>query len=267
MEVDTNVSESDIGGVKEGNPASFTVEAYPDRPFEGTVVQRRQAPQTLQNVVTFDVVVGVANPDLLLMPGMTATTKIVTAQRDNVLRRPIRRCVTRQPMRLPPHRRRRQAGRRGSGQLWVLVNGKPVRRCRPCCSDRTTGSPGLSSSPSTISVKLSSSSPSVTARRTGLPLTRTQSCPLPRRPACRRRRCGGSRIGWRVTQRLIGHAKDIVALGGDNLGRGGHARHEQQVRVGNADHDIVAPRSEAFAAPAAAGRRCPRTSGRDRPRP
>ena len=88
MEVDTNVSESDIGTVKEKNPASFTVEAYPDRPFQGTVVQVRQAPQTVQNVVTYDVVVAVANPDLLLMPGMTATTKIVTAERDNVLRVP-----------------------------------------------------------------------------------------------------------------------------------------------------------------------------------
>ena len=78
MEVDTNVSESDIGSVKEKNPASFTVEAYPDRTFKGSVVQVRQAPQTLQNVVTFDVVVAVANPDLALMPGMTATTKIVT---------------------------------------------------------------------------------------------------------------------------------------------------------------------------------------------
>ena len=88
MEVDTNVSESDIGTVKEKNPATFTVEAYPDRTFTGSVVQVRQAPQTLQNVVTFDVVVDVANPDLALMPGMTATTRIITAQRDNVIRVP-----------------------------------------------------------------------------------------------------------------------------------------------------------------------------------
>ncbi len=86
MEVDTNVSESDIGSVTEGNPASFTVEAYPERSFAGSVVQVRQAPQTLQNVVTFDVIVAVANPDLVLMPGMTATTRIVTAEHDNVVR-------------------------------------------------------------------------------------------------------------------------------------------------------------------------------------
>ena len=88
MEVDTNVSESDIGGIKEGNSASFTVEAYPDRVFDGSVVQVRHAPQTIQNVVTFNVVVGVANPDLLLVPGMTARTKIVTDKRDDVMRVP-----------------------------------------------------------------------------------------------------------------------------------------------------------------------------------
>jgi len=88
MEVDTNVSESDIGGIKANNPARFTVEAYPDRLFEGSVVQVRHAPQTIQNVVTFNVVVGVANPDLLLVPGMTARTKIVTDKRADVMRVP-----------------------------------------------------------------------------------------------------------------------------------------------------------------------------------
>ena len=59
MEVDTNVSESDIGGIKEGSKASFTVDAFPRRTFEGVVTQVRQSPQNVQNVVTFDVVVGV----------------------------------------------------------------------------------------------------------------------------------------------------------------------------------------------------------------
>jgi len=126
MEVDTNVSESDIGSVREGNPASFTVEAYPDHPFEGSVVQRRQAPQTLQNVVTFDVVVAVANPDLLLMPGMTATTKIVTAQRDNVIRVPDQalRYVPADAAATAPAQSAGAA--KGQGQVWVLANGKPV---------------------------------------------------------------------------------------------------------------------------------------------
>ena len=142
MEVDTNVSESDIGTVKEKNPASFTVEAYPDRPFTGSVVQVRQAPQTLQNVVTFDVVVDVANPDLALMPGMTATTKIVTAQRDNVIRvpdqalrylpagaaaaapAPTAPAPRRRP---PPHRRSLRPRRPGRGRSGSWRDGKPVR--------------------------------------------------------------------------------------------------------------------------------------------
>ena len=88
MQVDINVSESDIGGVKERDNTTFTVEAYPSHPFNGTVVQVRQAPQTVQNVVTYDVVVGVDNSERLLMPGMTATTRIITDQRDDVLRIP-----------------------------------------------------------------------------------------------------------------------------------------------------------------------------------
>ncbi|MGC2412132.1 MAG: efflux RND transporter periplasmic adaptor subunit [Stellaceae bacterium] len=136
MEVDTNVSESDIGGVKENNLASFTVEAYPDRQFEGNVVQVRQAPQTLQNVVTFDVVVGVANPDLLLVPGMTATTKIVTAQRDNVIRVPDQAlryvpagAAATAPAPAAPAGAAapNAAAAARQGQVWVLADGKPVR--------------------------------------------------------------------------------------------------------------------------------------------
>lgn len=88
MEVDTNTSESDIGEVKEGQKANFTVDAYPQRVFQGTVTQVRQSPQTVQNVVTYDAVVGVGNLDLALMPGMTASTQIVVDQRVGVLRVP-----------------------------------------------------------------------------------------------------------------------------------------------------------------------------------
>jgi HlyD family secretion protein len=88
MQVDTNVSESDIGRVSAGNAASFTVESYPDRQFQGTVQQVRQAPQTVQNVVTYDVVVSVPNADLALKPGMTASMRIVTSRADHVLRVP-----------------------------------------------------------------------------------------------------------------------------------------------------------------------------------
>ena len=88
MEVDTNTSEGDIGGIKTGDKATFTVDAYPQRVFEGVVTQVRQSPNTVQNVVTYDVVVGVNNSDLALVPGMTASTEIVVDQRDNVLRVP-----------------------------------------------------------------------------------------------------------------------------------------------------------------------------------
>lgn len=90
MQVDTNVSESDIGEVRPSEPASFTVDAYPGKPFHGTVAQVRNAPINIQNVVTYDVVVAVNNPDLELKPGMTATVSITTAQRDDVLRIPLR---------------------------------------------------------------------------------------------------------------------------------------------------------------------------------
>jgi HlyD family secretion protein len=88
MQVDANVSESDIGPVKAGNRATFTVQGFPNVTFEGQVSQVRQAPITLQNVVTYDVVISVANPELLLKPGMTATARIITAERKNVLRAP-----------------------------------------------------------------------------------------------------------------------------------------------------------------------------------
>jgi HlyD family secretion protein len=90
MQVDAAVSESDIGGVREGHAASFSVDAYPDRRFEGSVAQVRNSPTTVQNVVTYDVVIAVENPDLALKPGMTATVTITTAQRDDVLRVPLR---------------------------------------------------------------------------------------------------------------------------------------------------------------------------------
>jgi len=85
MQVDTNVSESDVGAAKVGQRATFTVDAYPDRVFAGEVVQIRRAPIIVQNVVTYDVVVGCRNPDLLLLPGMTADVRIVLERRDDVL--------------------------------------------------------------------------------------------------------------------------------------------------------------------------------------
>jgi HlyD family secretion protein len=88
MQVDAKVSESDIGGLQVGQDSSFGVEAFPNRVFKGCVVQVRQAPQTVQHVVTYDVVVSAPNADLVLKPGMTATVRLVIDRRDNVLRVP-----------------------------------------------------------------------------------------------------------------------------------------------------------------------------------
>lgn len=90
MQVNAAVSESDIGTVREGQPVTFTVDAYPGRDFAGRVTQVRNAPTTVQNVVTYDVVIGVDNTDLALKPGMTATVEIETAHADDALRLPLR---------------------------------------------------------------------------------------------------------------------------------------------------------------------------------
>jgi HlyD family secretion protein len=86
MQVDTSVAESDIGKLKAGMPASFTVDAYPTETFTGVVRQVRNNPQTLQNVVTYDAVIDVGNPDLKLKPGMTANCTFVYAQEDDALK-------------------------------------------------------------------------------------------------------------------------------------------------------------------------------------
>lgn len=85
MEVHTNVAESDIGRLKKDMRVSFTVDAYPGEPFRGSIRDIRNAPQIVQNVVTYDAVIDVANPDLKLKPGMTATVSVVTDRRRDVL--------------------------------------------------------------------------------------------------------------------------------------------------------------------------------------
>lgn len=88
MQIEAAVSEADVGGILEGQPVTFLVDAYPTRQFEGRVNQVRFAPITNQNVVTYTTVIGVKNDDLKLRPGMTANVSIVTSQRTNVIRIP-----------------------------------------------------------------------------------------------------------------------------------------------------------------------------------
>jgi HlyD family secretion protein len=128
MQVDTNVSESDVGEARVDQKALFTVEAYPNKVFEGKVKQVRQAPITVQNVVTYDVVISVENPDLMLLPGMTANTRIVTDEHDNVLRVPI------QALRYSPPGQEHSDNSAATGgnklppqHVYVLRHGKPQR--------------------------------------------------------------------------------------------------------------------------------------------
>jgi HlyD family secretion protein len=86
MQIDAAVAEADVGVVEVDQAVDFTVDAFPNRTFHGKVVQVRNAPTTVQNVVTYDTVIGVNNPDLKLKPGMTANVSIIIAHKDDVLK-------------------------------------------------------------------------------------------------------------------------------------------------------------------------------------
>ncbi|MFA6288232.1 MAG: efflux RND transporter periplasmic adaptor subunit [Opitutaceae bacterium] len=88
MQIDTAVSEADIGSVSDGQPVNFTVDAYPNRQFTGRVSQIRNSPVTQQNVVTYATIIDVSNDELKLKPGMTANVSIIVARRENTLRLP-----------------------------------------------------------------------------------------------------------------------------------------------------------------------------------
>jgi HlyD family secretion protein len=85
MQIDSNVAEADVGAVSVDQDVDFTVDAFPTRTFHGKVVQVRNAPITVQNVVTYDTVIGVNNSDLKLKPGMTANVSIIIEHKDNVV--------------------------------------------------------------------------------------------------------------------------------------------------------------------------------------
>ncbi|MCZ6858877.1 MAG: efflux RND transporter periplasmic adaptor subunit, partial [Alphaproteobacteria bacterium] len=86
MQVEANIDEADIGNLREGNEVSFTVDAYPEREFTGSVRQIRKAPNVSENVVTYTAVIATRNDDLRLLPGMTADIEIITGKRRDVLR-------------------------------------------------------------------------------------------------------------------------------------------------------------------------------------
>ncbi|EPR36355.1 efflux transporter, RND family, MFP subunit [Desulfovibrio sp. X2] len=116
MEVDASVDEADIGSIREGGTATFTVDAYPDDRFHGKVLQVRNSPVTVQNVVTYVVVIGVDNTDLRLKPGMTANVTFETARKEGVLKIPAA------ALRFRPLDAGDRSGRRASGRsVYVLA--------------------------------------------------------------------------------------------------------------------------------------------------
>ena len=154
MQVDANVSEGDVGSLAVGDTATFTVDAYPRRTFPAVITQIRQSPQSVQNVVTYDVVLTVANLDGALMPGMTATTKIITAERNGVLRAPS------QALRYRPGGLAAKA-RPAGAEIYVLRDGKPVAvAVRAGLSDDTyteISAPGLKAGDQVITAETAGS--------------------------------------------------------------------------------------------------------------
>jgi HlyD family secretion protein len=136
MQIDTNVAESDIGVVKVGQDVEFTVDAFPDTTFQGRVGQIRKAPITVQNVVTYNVVVHVSNRDLKLMPGMTANVSVIITVREDVLR------VLNAALRFRMSERGGgptvERGEKKGPAVWILENNKPRRvSVTPGISDGT----------------------------------------------------------------------------------------------------------------------------------
>ncbi|MGH8709256.1 MAG: efflux RND transporter periplasmic adaptor subunit [Burkholderiales bacterium] len=131
MQVEAAIDEADVGRLRPGLPASFTVDAFPRRSFAGEIVQIRKSPVNVQNVVSYTVVISARNPDLALLPGMTANVRIVVEQRDDALKvpnaalrfRPAEAPEAQTARRSPAGRASRDAGR--SGSVWVLEGGSP----------------------------------------------------------------------------------------------------------------------------------------------
>jgi HlyD family secretion protein len=128
MQIDTNVDEADIGRIREGQPVTFTVDAYPDMTFKGRVAVIRNAPITVQNVVTYIVVVNVDNSDLKLKPGMTANVSILYAEKKDVLRIPNAALRFRFTEKGNEGIARKGVGEgKGGPGVWVLDGDKPKR--------------------------------------------------------------------------------------------------------------------------------------------
>lgn len=120
MQINTNVDEADIGNIKVGQDVEFTVDAYPETTFKGRVSQVRNAPITIQNVVTYDVVIKVDNPQLKLKPGMTTNVSIIIAEKNGVLR------IPNSALRFRPLGEDKSLRYKGQG-VWIIEDKKPKR--------------------------------------------------------------------------------------------------------------------------------------------
>jgi HlyD family secretion protein len=116
MQVDASIDEADVGRIRSGQKASFTVDAFPGQTFEGEVRQVRKAAQNVANVVTYIAVVGFQNNSGRLLPGMTANVRVVTDQRDNVLKVPNAALRVRVPGVEPEKRAEKQDQSSAGGQ-------------------------------------------------------------------------------------------------------------------------------------------------------
>lgn len=123
MQINTSVDEADIGMVQAGQDASFTVDAYPDTPFTGKVSVVRNAPITVSNVVTYDVIINVENPQLKLKPGMTANVSITIETRSDALRIP-NAAMRFKPADIPQNNFSRKQGR-NELTVWILEKDTP----------------------------------------------------------------------------------------------------------------------------------------------
>jgi len=123
MQVDTNVDEADISRIQVGQQVSFTVDAFPGEEFKGQVVQIRQAPIVQQNVVTYNVVVAVVNPDLKLKPGLTANVRILVDRRADAHKIPNAALRFRPPS-PDGEPLAAQEKTRGPSQIWILDEGR-----------------------------------------------------------------------------------------------------------------------------------------------
>ncbi|MBI3811832.1 MAG: efflux RND transporter periplasmic adaptor subunit [Nitrospirae bacterium] len=125
MQVDTSVDEADIGKVRVGQEAEFTVDAYPESPFHGTVHDIYNQPLIVQNVVTYDAIIRVKNPDLKLKPGMTANITIKVGHSNDALKLP-NAALRYSPEKIPGQEVLPKTVKDNGARVWILKNGKPV---------------------------------------------------------------------------------------------------------------------------------------------